>query len=256
MPYKMINNIAAEAKKNNMLEHIVNKLNSKFGLIPVIGAEIEFYCHSDNARNITEYIFKKEKGNGQFEIDIFPQENIYKTIEEITKAKAFLSSLPNSTIHPKPYSNDYGSAMHFHINLLNRNGENFFDNSDNLENAAKSLCHFLKSHFLIFAPKTHHYSRFDKDFMAPTHICFGGNNRSTAIRIPDVKPKRLEHRISSPETDEYLAICAILEAIYQGITHPASIQSYAKIHGNAFDEQYNLTPLPATIEEAIKLYKF
>ncbi len=61
MPYKMINNIAAEAKKNNMLEHIVNKLNSKFGLIPVIGAEIEFYCHSDNASNITEYIFKKEK---------------------------------------------------------------------------------------------------------------------------------------------------------------------------------------------------
>ena len=257
MPHKIITNIARRARKDNMLDHIIGKLFNDFCLIPVIGAEIEFY-YRDGHSNIHEsnYTIKAEKGLGQFEIDIFPQENINKTIEEITKAKTYLSSEPNITLHPKPYADDYGSAMHFHINCLTPNGGNFFDHNDNLEHAAKSLCHFLANHFLIFAPKHDHYSRFNKNFMAPTHICFGGNNRSAAIRIPDAKPRRLEHRISSPETDEYLAVCAILTAIYQGLANPESIRSYNKVHGNAFDDQYCLKKLPANIEEAAKVFNF
>ena len=274
MPHKIITNIARNAYKDNMLDHIVGKLHNKFGLIPVIGAEIEFYYRNEKCYpregvgqeiqelgphlrwNDNNYTLKPEKGQGQFEIDIFPQENIHDTIEEITKAKAYLSSVPNITLHPKPYADDYGSAMHFHINFLNSNGENFFDHNSNIEHAAKSLCHFLGDHFLIFAPKSDHYNRFNKDFMAPTHVCFGGNNRSAAIRIPDAQPRRLEHRVSSPETNEYLAVCAILHAIYQGLSKPSSIGSHHKIHGNAFDEQYNLEKLPANIETAAKLFKF
>lgn len=264
MPHRIITNIARNAYKDNMLDHIVGKLRNEFGLIPVIGAEIEFYFKKESTTDCSalanddafDYRLKQEKGRGQFEIDIFPQENIHNTIEEITKAKAYLSSVPNITLHPKPYSDDYGSAMHFHINFLNSADENFFDHNNNLEHAAKSLCHFLSDNFLIFAPKSDHYNRFNKDFMAPTHICFGGNNRSAAIRIPDAKPRRLEHRVSSPETNEYLAICAILNAIYQGLSKPSSIGSHDKIHGNAFDDQYQLEKLPENIEDAAKLFNF
>jgi len=258
MPHNIILNIARKARKDKILDHILGKLLKKFGLIPVIGAEIEFYYLDNNIMKWDDnhYILKSEKGQGQFEIDIFPQKDIYQTIEAIAKAKLYLSSFPNITLHPKPYADDYGSAMHFHINLLNMDGENFFDHNNNIEHAAKSLCHFLCDHFLIFAPTSDHYTRFNKDFMAPTHICFGGNNRSAAIRIPDAKPRRLEHRISSPETDEYLAVCAILSGIYQGLAHPSSIGSYHKIHGNAFDAQYNLEKLPEDIEYAAKLFNF
>lgn len=255
MPHEIIKSISQRARQNNLLKQILDKLYNNFGLIPIVGAEIEFYTISELQPQI-EHAVKKEKGKGQFEIDIFPQEDIFKTIEKITEAKAILSSSKDIMLHPKPRLDDYGSAMHFHINLVTSKGENFFDLPQNLEHAAKSLCHFLEEHFLIFSPKSGHYHRFNKNFMAPTHVCFGGNNRSVAIRIPDAKPKRLEHRISSPETDEYLAVCAMLEAIYHGLKYPYSIKDYKKIYGNAFDGQYNLAPLPPNIEEAVKLFRF
>ena len=258
MPHEIIKSIADRIRESNLLDHIIDKLHEEFGIVPVIGAEIEFYVIPNLEINTTSlklpYEIKSEKGNGQFEIDIFPQENIHKTIEEITKAKAHLSSLQHISLHPKPYVDDYGSAMHFHINFLQPDGKNFFDNKDNLESAAKSLCHFLVEDFLIFAPKADHYSRFHKDFMAPTHVCFGGNNRSAAIRIPDAKPRRLEHRISSPETDEHLAVYAILNAIYRGLKEPGSIKNYQKIYGNAFDEQYGLEDFPGSVGEAVRKF--
>ena len=262
MPHQIIKNIADKMRKGNRLKHLVEKLYEDFGIIPVIGADIEFYIMDNplesqdprDALALSMMTIKPEKGRNQFEIDIFPQENIHKTIEAIAVAKSYLSSLPNVSLHPKPYANDYGSAMHFHINFIDSNGDNFFDHKHNLEHAAKSLCHFLPEHFLIFAPKVDHYTRFDKNFMAPTHICFGGNNRSVAIRTPDVKPRRLEHRVSSPETDEYLAIYAILYAIYHGLKEPQSIRDYQKIHGNAHDAQYDLELLPRSLEEAVELF--
>ena len=92
--------------------------------------------------------------------------------------------------------------------------------------------------------------------MAPSHVCFGGNNRSVAIRVPEAYPRRLEHRVSSPITDSYLAICAILQALYLGIDKPSSISSHGKIYGNAFLEQYNLQPLPKNLKEAEELFKW
>lgn len=255
MIHEIIQNISHRVRQNNLLEQITSKLLKDFDLIPIVGAEIEFYTKDQTPPEV-EYLVKSEKGNGQFEIDIFPQANIFKTIEEIWRAKQILASSENIILHPKPKIEDYGSAMHFHINFFNSKGENFFDNQQNLEHAAKSLCHFILQHFLIFVPHESHYPRFNKDFMAPTHVCFGGNNRSVAIRIPDAKPRRLEHRISSPMTDEYLAICAILEAIYCGLKDVNSIKNYDKIFGNAYDSQYELISLPTSIEEAIKLFKF
>jgi glutamine synthetase len=267
VPHKILKSISDQIHHNNLLEYILQKLYQDFGLTAVLGAEIEFYIiddsinHNVDFRNFVEqnssiitkhYPIKLEKGHNQFEIDIFPQKNIQKTLAAIAAAKLHLSSLPNISLHPKPYPDDYGNAMHFHINFLDVNGDNFFDHSYAIEHAARSLCHFLPEHFLIFAPKADHYARFDKKFMAPTHISFGGNNRSVAIRIPDVKPRRLEHRVSSPETDEYLATYAILHAIYQGLTKPQIIGKHSKIHGNAFDKQYELERFPLSIEEAIK----
>ena len=259
MPHQIIKSISDRLRESNMLEYIVDKLHKDFGILPVLGAEIEFYVNLIERSEVialadSKYQIKSEKGNGQFEIDIFPQENIYKTLKDIAKAKTYLASLPGISLHPKPYIDDYGSAMHFHLNFLDEKGENFFDLNHNLEHAAKSLCHFLPEHFLAFAPKADHYGRFDKNFMAPTHICFGGNNRSVAIRTPDAKPRRLDHRVSSPETDEYLAVYAILNAIYHGLKKPHSIRNYQKIYGNAYDEQYKLDRLPKNIDDAARLF--
>lgn len=257
MPHKLIKNISEAARNRNLLDQLVRKFAEEFNMKPVIGAEIEFYLLPETDQKLLQEIFqpKKERGNGQMEIDILPQENFCSTINEIARIKQLLKDL-GVCLDSKPYEDDYGSSMHFHINFLDKKGNNIFDNKIYLENSAKILCQNLKEHFLIFAPKEEDYKRFDAKFMAPTHICFGGNNRSVAIRIPDASPRRLEHRISSPQTDEYLAACAILGAIYNGFKNPESIKHYDKIYGNAYDDQYILEKFPSSLREAIDLFEF
>lgn len=255
MPHKIIQKLSHSARKDNLLQKIESRLLKEFGLTPIIGAEIEFYVKSTEVLKDIPYKTKDEKGNNQFEIDIFPDHTLMKTIESISYAKNILIKLPDVSLHPKPYHDDFGSAMHFHLNLINKNGDNIFDDSQILNHAAKSLCNFLLRQFLIFAPYEHHYSRFDHNFMAPTKVCFGNNNRTTAIRIPNAKPYRIEHRVSSPETDEYLAVCAILSAIYKGFKNPDKIEHHEKIYGNAFDAQYKLIDLPKSLHEAALLFR-
>ena len=79
--------------------------------------------------------------------------------------------------------------------------------------------------------------------MAPTHISYGGNNRTTLIRIPDLLPRRLEHRLASADADPYKVIYAILSSINTGLKHPEQIAKLDKTYGNAYDPQYNLAKI-------------
>ena len=232
------------------LHEISSKLQVEFGLWPCVGVEIEFYLESDDIAD-APFLIKKEKGLRQYEIDLPPATDIELLCEQIDEAKNALQKWrPGINFHPKPFPDDYGSAMHFHINLLKSDGSNYFDNDENLYLAANSLCHFMLKDFAVFTPEESHYARYSAKFMAPCNVSYGGNNRSVAIRIPDMKPRRLEHRLCSPMTNQRDALYAILRSIYLGLVNPSSIRKYQKIHGNAFDEQYALQPLPRSLKEA------
>lgn len=235
-----------------MLSNLINKIMQDFAIIPVIGVEIEFYLKNDDLSN-PPFPLKKEKGMFQYEIDLAPSSDVLSYINDIETAKILLQNWREDVdFSPKPYKDDYGNAMHFHINFLTKEGKNFFDNIENINIAAASLCHYLLPNFLIFANTEDSYLRFDHKFMAPNYICFGGNNRSVAVRIPEIGVKRLEHRVSSPITDSYLAIFSILNSIYLGVRDPSHIARYEKIYGNAFDKQYDLEKFPENIEVARK----
>ncbi|WP_425364155.1 hypothetical protein [Candidatus Tisiphia endosymbiont of Hybos culiciformis] len=128
------------------------------------------------------------------------------------------------------------------------------DNTDILDLMGRSICHYMLDSFLIFMPNEDDYLRLDKNFMAPTNVSFGNNNRTVAVRIPDSSPRRVEHRIASPLTDPYLAIFTILNSILLGLEFPDKINNINKIYGNAFDQQYNLVPLPKSLAEALELF--
>ena len=121
--------------------------------------------------------------------------------------------------------------MHIHINFLEER---------DIDKFAQILCHYLPAGLRVFLPHKDDWQRLDKDFMAPTHICYGGNNRTVAIRIPDAEPKRLEHRVSAANSDSALVIYEIMDSIAKGLAIPEEISVYSKIHGNAFDLQYKL----------------
>jgi glutamine synthetase len=174
--------------------------------------------------------------------------------DQITQMKHLLTqNFPDINFSPKPFKDDYGSAMHFHVNFLTKDNSEFFEDDTKLNLAASGLCHYMLHTFLIFAPEENYYDRFSAN-MAPSHVSFGPNNRSVAVRIPDSRPRRLEHRISAPSTDPYIAIYAILNSIYNALKNPDEITNYTKIYGNAFDKQYDLKPLPMSLSEAKKLF--
>ncbi|WP_347938808.1 glutamine synthetase family protein [Rickettsia oklahomensis] len=258
--------LSCRLQKNKQLEKIIAQFRQDYDLIPIIGVEIEFYLshNIDIAKFeilLRKYLarfkipkIKQEKGNNQFEIDLPPSTNLIQYIKNILEVKTILKEIAQQLngdidFSPKPFLDDYGNSMHFHINFNSKFNDYY------IILAAQGLCHYMLDTLLAFMPSTIDYSRINKKFMAPTHISYGGNNRSVAVRIPDSFPKRIEHRLSSPETDPYIAIFTILKSILLALKSPNSLQKIEKIYGNAFDHQYNLTPLPTSSYESFMLFK-
>ena len=256
-------------QKHKLLEYIVTQFIREYKLIPCIGVEIEFYL-SDQI-NIVEFenrlgiSVKKEKGKNQFEIDLAPTIELINYIQQINSIRVNISNIASqlngyADFRSKPFIDDYGNAMHFHVNFIDtldyhpraemtlKVDELFFTH------AARSLCHFMLDSLLIFLPEEEDYLRLNSRFMAPTHVSFGGNNRTVAIRMPDSLPRRLEHRLASSLVDPYIAIFTILKSIYRGLQDPQIIRNIPKVFGNAFDEQYSLIPLPINRKQAQEIF--
>lgn len=241
---KTLKKISDNEIKHKLLKDILEYFQSNLKLTPVIGVELEFYILKKNInKNYIDKLSKKiqhkilaEKGYNQYELSFKPSKYIldYITYINLTKSKLekyikFLGD--NISFNSKPFNNDYGSAMHIHLNFLE---------DDNIEKYAKILCHYTKDYINYFLPKNEDYKRLDHQYMAPTHICYGNNNRTTMIRIPDSLPKRLEHRLAASDADLSMVIFAILDSIKKGIVNYENIKTIPKIFGNAFDKQYSL----------------
>lgn len=240
------NKLTDRIGKYNILKEIENSFKKDLNLTPCLGAELEFYLTNiqDNLQllRLEKAIgkkIKKEKGHNQYEVEIPPStsiadypEIICKMRDKISKQAAKLGVISN--FEPKPFPNDYGNSMHIHFNFLE---------DDDIEKYAKILCHYLPQTIKDFLQKREDYSRLDGTFMAPTHISYGGNNRTTLIRIPDSLPRRLEHRLASADADPHRVIYAILNSIKIGLKYPGRIKQIEKTYGNANDPQYNLVKI-------------
>ena len=271
------------------LKRICNSLTSKTGYTPVVATEIEFYLEDAAGINIEEifkqcyrkfgsagvitYSFEKEAADGQFEISTLPLPDPVVTanntviIKEII-ASTFAEAGAKASFLPKPYDNKPGSGLHIHVNLLDSSGHNIFqkeyvqsnEESEILKQAVAGLCETMNESMIFFAPNEDSYKRYtakheegEEYNNAPVNVSWGGNNRTTAIRIPTstLHPdkRHLEHRVAGADADPYAVIAAILAGIDYGISNKLELKN-DKIWGNAFDKQYNLAPLPRTLDEA------
>lgn len=235
-----MNKLADNQEKYNLLGKIGDVLKNNFGLTPCIGAEIEFYLRDikdiSALEKITGHTIKAEKGRNQYEIDLKPSNDLIgyaKYIESVRDKVAFGAKElgGDADFSSKPYINDYGNSMHIHLNFLE---------DDDIEKFARILCYYLLDYIPVFLPLERDRERLDEKFMAPTHICYGGNNRTVAIRIPDSVPRRLEHRLPAASADPASVIHVILASIVKGLSSQVDTKIYDKIFGNAFDKQYGL----------------
>ena len=244
-PIKYHHKLSDTIKKHNILNQLTDYLKTTFNLTAWLGAELEFYLTSEKF-SITEILtslqqminhkIKAEKGRNQFEIDLAPSNNAGDYARAIAEIREIVQISAGklgavADFRSKPYADDFGSSMHIHLSFME---------DSKVEKYAEILCHFIPLTLKFFLPLEEDTNRLDARFMAPTHISYGGNNRTTAIRIPDSAPRRLEHRLAGANADPFLVIYGILNSIIKGLEEPGSITPLAKTFGNAYDPQYGL----------------
>jgi glutamine synthetase len=254
----------------SILSQALALLKEELNLIPVIGAEVEFYINGGNIENLLTEIMEtalnsniyikgidKEKGPNQYEVKLAHIRDITKLAEDIIKVKEIVTKVSSgqANFQAKPFPELPGNALHINLTMLNNDGENIFGNGSNdLDYGIGGLCKLMKESIICFAPKEESYKRFTPNLDAPTTISWGGNNRTTAIRIPSTFPRdtRIEYRVAGVDANPYAVISAILIGIHYGIKN--QIMPPTKIYGNASDVQYKLEALPNSLEKAKWLF--
>ncbi len=263
------------------IEQILCKFNDR-DFFPVLGVEIEFYVLGDDKDSkVEEFISKmsdticltiqKEKGYRQYEIasetflDVFQLIDFVQNIRKIISNIRIDNSSLHTSFHPKPYSNDYGSAMHLHLSLNDKDGFNIFNNYDNIEandvliNAIGGVLKLLnRSIYMITGNDESEFSRFHGNYMSPTKICWGKNNRTAAIRIPDSllfdKNRRIEFRIPSAKACITKVVLYLLTSTFYGINNSTTPPEC--LYGNACDDIYSLETIHSTLKEAKNDFRF
>ncbi|MDG1287823.1 MAG: hypothetical protein P8P30_09730 [Rickettsiales bacterium] len=240
------------------LKNKLHILQDQFQLRPVFAAELEFYVRKTLPeetilQTLNEictdcYPAEKERGKTQYEIATKTFTDIPTFIETLEALRQTIGTELVSDFSAKPYPQDYGSALHFHLHLEDLSGINTFTRNEYDEYSAPmlhtlgGLLATMQQHLSTFSPND--TSRFETHGKhSPTHLSWGPNNRSVALRLPD-KPrddKHIEHRLSA--ADAYIEPC--VNAILAGTLYGLQNQSNPgqPIYGNAWDTQYRLEPI-------------
>ncbi len=211
-----------------------------------------------------------EGGPGQNEIDLryadalATADNIM-TFRTVIKEVALEQGV-YATFMPKPLAGQPGSGMHTHMSLFegDRNAFHEAGAQYQLSRTARQFIAGLLKHgaeiSLITNQFVNSYKRLWGGGEAPSHLCWGHNNRSALVRVPMYKPGkeqsvRVEHRALDAACNPYLAYAVMLAAGLKGIEEGYELPDGAE------DDVWTLTdaerralgiePMPASLDHAI-----
>lgn len=255
------------------LSALRSTLRETFRLVPVMGAELEWYLRSPGdpeplsadtlalpafqaalARSCAEAglsvaSLDRERGPGQMELSIKHGRDVRALAEGLSRARGIIEVVARGAgleadFSAKPFPDRFGSALHVHLHLADEAGANCFLKqeawmSDPLRDTLAGLMSSMLEYMDVFAPHAESYARFERGFDAPLFACWGGNNRTVALRMPDMSPfpfRRIEHRVAGADADPQAVIAAILKGVLHGLERKPELPS--PIYGNAGDVQY------------------
>lgn len=201
---------------------------------------------------LPEYKIETECGPAQFEVQFEPTNSISElankisAFREVANVAATRAGL-KASFAAKPLTGHCGNSLHIHYSsplfdpwgLAENDGVvTIKRNTDNeyVLWAIGGMLEKMPQDINIFVPTAESRKRIEAWFNAPTKICWGKNNRSTAIRIPDSKPKRIEHRVSGADANPHAVISAVVDAANYGIIN--KIQPDEPVFGNAWEDKY------------------
>ena len=213
-----------------------------------------------------------EGGPGQNEIDLryadalTAADNImtFRTVvKEISLERGIYASFM-----PKPMADQPGSGMHTHLSLFEGDSNACYEAGQefNMSLTARQFAAGILYHAAEICAITDQYVNSYKRLWggneAPSYICWGHNNRSALLRIPQYKPgkgnsARMEFRALDPVANPYLAYSVLLAAGLDGIEQQLTLGEPTS------DDVWELTdaerramgiqPLPESLDEALKI---
>jgi glutamine synthetase len=205
-----------------------------------------------------------EDANGQFEIN-FHHADALTTADRFTLLRTMIGDIAGShgaiaSFMPKPLSGRTGSGAHIHFSAEDENGENpFLDASDarglGLSTSGYAFMGGVMAHAKALAaltmPTVNSYRRLHSTGgssgarWAPDSIVYGGNNRTTMLRVPG--PGRFENRAVDASCNPYLAIAGMIAAGMDGIDR--GLDPGAPVAGAA--PMLGVERMPRTLADAL-----
>lgn len=205
-----------------------------------------------------------ENGCGQFEINLLHVDDPLKAADDAVLFKQIVKSVAanrglTATFMAKPYGTQSGNGFHVHCSLLDKDGNNIFDDgtdegSEMLRHAVAGLLATMSDCTLLFAPHVNSYRRYIPGTLAPNNVSWGYENRTAAVRIPggDNKARRIEHRVSGADANPYLVCSAVLAGMLYGIEN--KLEAPEPVNNITYDKD-SLVTLPMDWFSAIREFE-
>lgn len=205
-----------------------------------------------------------EYGPGQLEINFSASDPmatadhtlLFKsTIREIARRHGYRASFM-----PKPYTGQSGSGMHVHTSL-NQGGVNVFGRGDGhllndvMRHWVGGLIANAPAMSLLGIPNGNGFKRVRTYSFCPTHVHWGGDNRSVLCRctVDQGGANRVEYRAAGADANPYLILAAVLAAGADGLERQLDPGPAAT--GDQYADPGLHPTLPATFADGIAAYR-
>ncbi|MCK4848965.1 MAG: hypothetical protein KAT16_08080, partial [Candidatus Heimdallarchaeota archaeon] len=168
-----------------------------------------------------------------------------------------------ATFMPKPFGNENGNGMHFHLSLF-QGEQNLFSTKkrNELSEMGQQFMAGILEHAealtVLVAPTVNSFKRLVPGYEAPVYIAWAPLNRSALCRVPmfqAAKTARFEYRCPDPSANPYLALIAVIAAGMDGIERelvpPPAIKSNIFKLSPEERTKMNIKELPGNLFQAL-----
>jgi len=206
----------------------------------------------------------KESAPSQYEINMRHVDNPVLAARQVLMMKRVIKEVARlhdlvASFMPKPFKDVAGNGLHIHCSVLDRDGNNVFDDGTEagtveLRSAIAGCLQHMADSFAVFAPSFNAYRRFRKGSHAPITPNWGYENRTVAVRVPagNNSARRLEHRVAGADANPYLAIAVILAAALDGIER--NLDPGPPVSGDGYRIGDEERSLPIHMHEALRVF--
>ena len=169
-----------------------------------------------------------EDAHGQFEVN-FRHAGALQSADNVMLFKQAAHAIAEQhgavfSMMPKPFANQPGSGLHFHVSLWEGERCLFDDDSHDVSRLARhfigGVLHHAAALCALAAPTVNSYKRLvvgeslSGTSWAPAYVAHGPNNRTAMVRT---LPGRFEWRVPDASANPYLATAALIAAGLDGI---------------------------------------